>query len=175
MFMYSIDITLGAQTVTLLVDTGSGDTWIIDPYSFISSRHQTPCGSSYVYASDDLRNGALRRLGQLNVSYVDERKATGQRVNARLAAISNGIFDGNHQNLQLNAQTLGLADESNQCIGILGVGYTDNLEEPVAGRSLLRNLYGSEAIESESYSLFPTYPSGGSILFGAVDGAKIDG
>lgn len=163
LFYYSIDVVLetGGVPTALLLDTGSGESWVNGP----DGKAGFYCNTSQQYTNAAFNENSTR-YEPFNISYLDDTGASGRRFPTQI-----GI------NSWPTSHTLGIANTSDQCIGILGIGYFDHDKGGVRERkSLVRNLLDDGRIQREAYSLYPHDSDiGGSVLFGAVNNASFDG
>lgn len=175
-YFYFADITLRDQDLRLLLDTGSGSMWINDQRSSVSCDCPKVRGalldqnSLFIYQSLDLRSEGV---GTYKARYVDKTAVDGKSVSSTIRIYDqseNGRNDDIRDVVDVN-QTFGIATYSDQCMGILGIGYLADDEED--NMSLIKNLRAQHITESETYSLYhPLEATGGSILFGAYDAEK---
>jgi hypothetical protein len=179
-FMYFVDITLNNHPIRLLLDTGSGDMWVNDRKSTVdeeswtypkASTSKTSCNPALIYSGEDLRQ---HTIDPFRNKYLDGTTIEGRGVKTSLD-IGDQHMQERIGSFEIASQYLGIANESAQCTGILGVGYLDK-ETSEKGGSLLQNLRAKEIIQTEAYSLFPQNPGwGGTVHFGAIDRAKFYG
>lgn len=109
LFYYSIDVVLetGGVPTALLLDTGSGESWVNGP----DGEAGYHCSASQRYTNAAF-NESSTRYEPFKISYLDETGASGSRFPTQI-----GI------NGWPTSHTLGIANTSDQCIGILGIGY----------------------------------------------------
>jgi hypothetical protein len=186
-FFYFADVNMAGQRLRLLLDTGSGSMWINDG----SNEHAYSCPEpSVLWADSDEKplfiyndSGQLQHSTEnYSTDYLDGTRVDGTRVSSSFL-VYDQIRDQPEDNIYGNdetrtvgsvEQTFGLATNSQQCIGIMGIGYL--AEDEPEDMSLVKNLRKQERIQSDTYSLYPSpNTEGGSILFGAVDVKKFNG
>lgn len=159
----------------MLLDTGSGEMWFNDYSSSIRLGNGTSCGRNSGRIYPDYYDYSLEEsvgdIQPFSISHLDGNRASGSRdttpVQIGDLSFRNWVF----------SQTLGIADLSSQCTGILGIGFSNEAQGELTGReSLVRNLRTENHTKVEAYSLVPSESlSGGSILFGAINHARVDG
>ena len=183
-FFYFVEVDLRGQRMRLLLDTGSDSMWINDDHSnptvgcqrVVAGKYDAD-SSPFIYHDSDLRDEKSGERIPYNISYLDETQVHGILVSSSIRVydrVRDQYKDSRREDKDHDVgdvkQKFGVADISGQCIGIMGIGYGDS-EEP----RLMSNLREQRLIASESYSLYPTRSTGGSILFGAVDFKKFYG
>lgn len=181
---YSVELDIGtpSQEVTVLVDTGSSDLWVMgsnNPYcrgssdSQISSSDRIDCGEFGTFNSDRSsswsRNGSAPRF---SIQYGD-------------TTFASGIWGQDHlhlEDLNITGLSFAVANRTNSTVGVLGVGLP-GLETTNSGRTPYQYdnfpmvLKRAGATDSTAYSLYlnSLQEEHGSILFGAVDHSKYSG
>ncbi|CAL9735200.1 aspartic proteinase Mkc7p [Monosporozyma servazzii] len=181
---YSVELEIGTPTqeVTVLVDTGSSDLWVMgsnNPYcksssnSQISTSDRIDCGEFGTFDSDKSstwsRNESASRF---SIQYGDTTFASGVWGQDRLHL----------EDLNITGLSFAVANRTNSTVGVLGVGLP-GLETTNSGRNAYQYdnfpmvLKRAGATESTAYSLYlnSLQEEHGSILFGAVDNSKYSG
>ncbi|CAI7591451.1 unnamed protein product [Penicillium manginii] len=171
--LYFCNITLGtpAQSLRLVMDTGSSDLWVNTPNSTLCESKSNPCSdagtfnasasSSYSFVSSDF-----------NITYADGSTAAGDYVTDTLTVGGTTIKDFQF--------AVGFTSASSE--GVLGIGYTSNEVQSgqngdTAYNNLPKAMVQKGLIKSNAYSLWlnDLDASTGSILFGGVNTEKYHG
>jgi len=154
-----------AQTVSLVLSTGSSDLWLLDDSSTTCLQKNASCITPF-------NSGTSQTLSTVSVGGFDIAYADGS--SARGNYIKDAIFIG-EENMILQ---MGLALNSSINYGIMGIGYdsgeaTSNLTYP----NFLDELILDGYINSKAYSLWlnDLESSTGCILFGGIDTQKYYG
>ncbi|KAI2632763.1 aspartic peptidase domain-containing protein [Xylaria nigripes] len=169
---YYAEVSLGTppQPVTLILDTGSSDVWVLDSradlcHSRLMQMYFGSCFDTY-----DPRNSSTVTLAVQNgfsIQYLDDSGASGDYIKDTFQ-----IGGASIKQLQV-----GLAESSTINSGLLGIGFDTN----VAARKIYRNivdlLVDQDLIQTQAYSLYlnDLEAETGTILFGGIDTKKYIG
>ncbi|KAG1889036.1 acid protease [Suillus fuscotomentosus] len=158
---YTADVGVGSPATyyTLLVDTGSSNTWI---------------GSNKLYKQTATSRDTLHKF---KIPYADGSSVSGEEYTDTVTLSSD---------LVVNSQSIGVASEASQMgglDGILGLGPVDLTQGLVDDTSevatVMDNLYTQKTISSEVLGVFfapaSSSDSSGELTFGSYDTAKITG
>ncbi|KAG1812711.1 acid protease [Suillus variegatus] len=158
---YTADVGVGSPATyyTLLVDTGSSNTWI---------------GSNKAYKQTATSRDTLHKF---KVPYADGSSVSGEEYTDTVTLNSD---------LVVNSQSIGVASKASQMgslDGILGLGPVDLTQGLVDDTSevatVMDNLYAQKTISSEVLGVFfapaSSSDSSGELTFGSYDAAKITG
>ncbi|KAG2032183.1 aspartic peptidase domain-containing protein [Suillus americanus] len=159
--LYTADIGVGspATSYTLLVDTGSSNTWV-------------GANKAYVKTATSHDTG-----GTLYVTYGDQSYVSGEEYTDTITLNSDLVID--NQSIGVASDSSGMADLD----GILGLGPVDLTEGTVSNANevptVTDNLYTQGSISSEVLGVFfapaSSDDSGGELTFGDYDASKITG
>ncbi|KAG1868590.1 acid protease [Suillus subluteus] len=159
--IYTADIGVGspATSYTLLVDTGSSNTWIGANKAYKKTSTSQDTGST-VY-----------------VTYGDNSYVSGEEYTDTVTLNSDLVID--NQSIGVASQYSGMGDLD----GILGLGPVDLTEGTVSNAdtvpTVMDNLYAQQTISSEVLGVFfapaASDDSGGELTFGGYDASKITG
>lgn len=187
---YSITLSIGtpAQSITVLVDTGSSDLWVTgsdNPLcakngfdSFTETSTTIDCSE---YGTFDVDSSSTYSKNNTNfaISYADGSYASGFWGQDVLTL----------QDLDVSGLSFAVANYTNSTVGVLGIGLA-GLEVTYSGASLVSSTYkayqydnfpmvlkNSGAINANAYSLYLNSSDSetGSVLFGGVDHNKYSG
>ncbi|KAK6457235.1 aspartic peptidase domain-containing protein [Scheffersomyces xylosifermentans] len=163
---YATNLLIGSnkQAVTTLLDTGSSDLWVV---SKGASCQDSTCYSSGVY--DKSTSTTVKDLGTpFHIKYMDQTSSSGTWVKDDVS------FVGGPSVRQLQFADV---DSTTDRFGVFGIGYdwhesTDSLYENLP--DLLKN---QGVISTKGYSIYLSQKSAasGTIIFGGIDKAKIQG
>ncbi|AMD22457.1 HHL313Wp [Eremothecium sinecaudum] len=172
---YSVNVSIGTppQEITVLIDTGSSDLWVV--------------GSDVKCSPTDPSDPTCKALGTY-----DKTKSSGWSSNNTKFSIeyldgSYGIGEWgmdaiNMDGVKVDGLTFGVANESSTSIGVLGIGLpelesTSDDNPPHYYDNLPLLLKRNGVIARNAYSLYTNQldAKSGSILFGGVDHAKYTG
>ncbi|KAG2047767.1 acid protease [Suillus hirtellus] len=158
---YTADVGVGSPATyyTLLVDTGSSNTWI---------------GSNKPYKQTATSRDTLHKF---KIPYADGSSVSGEEYTDTVTLSSD---------LVVNSQSIGVASEASQMgslDGILGLGPVDLTQGLVDDTSevatVMDNLYAQKTINLEVLGVFfapaSSSDSSGELTFGSYDAAKITG
>ncbi|KAG2032182.1 aspartic peptidase domain-containing protein [Suillus americanus] len=159
--IYTADIGVGSPPTyyTLLVDTGSSNTWIgaNKPYQQTATSHDTG--------------------GTFYVTYGDNSYVSGEEYTDTITLNSDLVID--NQSIGVASEDSGMGDIN----GILGLGPVDLTQSTVSSAyevaTVTDNLYAQKKISSEVLGVFfapaSSDDSGGELTFGGYDASKITG
>lgn len=166
---YVADILVGSnkQKLSVDIDTGSSDLWVIDSAAGIQADYGTfdkSQSSTYKYVADGFE-----------IHYGDGSYATGEWGADTVQLSPDGPT--------VTGQTLGDASDVSQItFSIFGIGYKSNEASAAYGGNFHYdnfpvNLKKQGYVEKNAYSLFLTDKDAvhGSVLFGGIDNAKYTG
>ncbi|XXH05843.1 hypothetical protein Hte_012281 [Hypoxylon texense] len=169
---YYAQVTVGtpAQTVDLIVDTGSSDVWILDSdadlcqsrsmqvyYGYCLSTYDPSKSSTYSIVSRD----------SFSIQYVDGSGAQGDYIKDTLSI---GGAD-------IDALQMGLAENSTINSGLLGIGFAANVAASTPYPNIMDLFQEQDLIAVQAYSLYldDLFAETGTILFGGLDTRKFIG
>jgi len=170
---YYAEVTVGTpgQTVSLVLDTGSSDAWVVSEDADLcrSTRLQATYGDSCsnTYNSDDSSTYELVDASGFSIQYLDGSVAAGDYITDDFT-----IGDKTIKGLQM-----GLARQTVRGVGILGVGYPENVASQTKYPNIIDQLFEQELIDSKAFSLYlnDRRSDEGNILFGGLDKDKFIG
>ncbi|KAG0657693.1 hypothetical protein C6P45_002397 [Maudiozyma exigua] len=189
---YSVDLDIGtpAQSVTVLLDTGSSDLWVTgynNPYCISGNKESNPINSTikrsgtidcdkYGTFNSGLSSSFHRNDTSFSITYGDQSFAKGTWGQDVLS------LDG----VDISGVSFAVADNTDSNVGVLGIGFEDletttgasgYVEDPHTYPNLPVVLKTSGAIDTVAYSLYLDDAAAmeGSILFGGVDQSKYTG
>lgn len=168
-YMLNISVGTPSQQMTVQLDTGSSDLWILSTASDLCLENQCAYGAFDPQRSSSLQSNVIE--AKFESKYADGSGSSG-------SYISDNVGFGS---VNLKNVTMGLATISSIGYGLMGVGY-DSLEmiaddDPSAEYpNIINDLKSQGVIKSLAYSLWlnDIDAQTGSILFGGVDTAKFD-
>jgi hypothetical protein len=167
-FFYSTNVKIGTppQTVNLLLDTGSSDTWVFTPTTKLASRGQQPPSSVF----DPTKSKTFRANGTTYSIQYGIGSTTGNW--------GRDTFSIGGANLK--SLSIGLAYQSDTSQGIIGIGRPEAEATSKDGKmyeNLPLRLAAEGQINSAAYSLYlnDLNAQSGTILFGGVDLNKFSG
>lgn len=187
-YFATVSIGTPAQDVTLILDTGSSDAWVVsssanlcemeilqieydetcDSTCEFSCRFPYPPLLADVLPDDASSSSTYNNLGSdFEIQYVDGSSASGSYFTDDFT-----IGDKTVKDLQM-----GLADATVIGTGILGIGFVLNEAAETQYSNLVTSLVNQSLISTTAYSLYLNdyYSSTGSILFGGIDTEKFIG
>ncbi|MCJ1465266.1 hypothetical protein MMC07_003882 [Pseudocyphellaria aurata] len=171
--LYTASINVGTppQTVTLQVDTGSSDFWIVEATNgYCTDPAAKPLCQKYGTYDSASSTSRMPVDGYFGVTYVDGSGASGGFVTDTVS------FGG----YELTKFQFGEAYSSGTALGVIGLGY-QGLEAQQEGSplypTLTQALLSQQLINLNAYSIWlnDRTSSDGTILFGGVDMAKYAG
>ncbi|AMD19459.1 HCL692Wp [Eremothecium sinecaudum] len=173
-FFYTVDLKIGTpeQTVSVLLDTGSSDLWVVGSNVRCSSSEPNDDCKEYG-AFDTSQSSTWSSNGtDFYISYLDNSSASGVW----------GMDILKINDLNIDGATLAVANESSTSLAVLGVGLsaveTTNIVYPYyTYDNIPLILKRNGVIARNVYSLFTNKleAASGSILFGGIDHEKYSG
>lgn len=161
---YITDMYLGSnnQKVSVELDTGSSDLWVIGKDSGIDTSYGT---------YDSSASSSYKKLnGDLDIGYFDGSHAKGDYVTDSASLSSNGDFT-------LKDFQFGVATDTSKNIGMFGIGLTalESTDDKYA--NFPQALKDQGYIKKNAYSLYLSSndDASGTVLFGGIDHAKYTG
>ncbi|KAI1759104.1 aspartic peptidase domain-containing protein [Hypoxylon sp. FL1150] len=169
---YYAQVSVGtpAQTVDLIVDTGSSDVWVLDSdadlcqsrakqayYGYCLSTYDPSKSSTYSLVSQD----------SFSIQYVDGSGAQGDYIKDNFSI---GGAD-------IEALQMGLAENSTINSGLLGIGFAANVAASTPYPNIMNLFQDQDLIAIQAYSLYldDLFAETGTILFGGLDTKKFIG
>lgn len=170
---YYVDAQVGTpgQPVTLVLDTGSSDAWVISNQANLCTNkamqkhYDESCGPTY--DPSDSSTYALKIQGGFNITYLDGTAATGNYITDNFE-----IYNVTVKSLQM-----GLATSVETGTGVLGVGFTQDEAAQTKYPNIITELADQNFTNSRAFSLYlnDIRATTGTLLFGGVDTAKFSG
>lgn len=164
------------QTMTLAIDTGSSDVWVLSPDAQIcESSFESGPGECF-WGTFDLNSSSTFDdilPDMFDLSYADNTEAIGDYF-TDVFSFGNATVEGLQMGLGKGLTTINM--------GIMGIGYdTNEASSDIRGGkqypNLIDNLVSQGLINTAAYSLYlnDLNSSNGSILFGGIDTEKYAG
>ncbi|KAK5660688.1 hypothetical protein OQA88_12052 [Cercophora sp. LCS_1] len=170
---YFCNVQVGnpGQPVTMVLDTGSSDAWVIKPTAdlcvtpSLQQKYSDSCGNTYNYSE----SGSYKMVerGGFEIKYLDGSTARGDYISDDFTIAGTTI-----KSLQM-----GYVNQTVRGTGILGIGYSTRVTADTPYPNIVDQFVDQGIIEVRAYSLYlndrrsPT----GSILFGGIDTEKFIG
>ncbi|GMM58561.1 hypothetical protein DAKH74_051780 [Maudiozyma humilis] len=201
---YSLELGVGSdqQNVTVLVDTGSSDLWIMgsdNPFCKQAATASSP--SEWVKSHQVSSNNQINcsQYGTFDESHSRSFKSNGSyfAITYGDSTVSRGTWGHDDVVLQpqsprgglnVSALSFGVANYSNSTVGVLGIGYPqlevtysggkgNSRTTPYMYRNLPLQLKQQGRIRANAYSLYLGDPatSEGNLIFGGVDHSRYTG
>ncbi|ROW10901.1 hypothetical protein VPNG_05363 [Cytospora leucostoma] len=190
---YAVNISIGtpAQSVSLLLSPSGSDTWVLDARSSQCALYHDDYSSYYdddEYNTTDSSSTSSDCLwgsfsSNLSSSYKPQDLNDDEDYSFSYdfyASYDDGSYAyGDYFNdvitlggATVSNLTIGLVNETDMYIGVLGIGYNDSTHD-----TLPDLLLGQGLINSTAYSIWvdDEQASSGNLLFGAIDTTKFDG
>ncbi|KUI70392.1 putative aspartic-type endopeptidase opsB [Cytospora mali] len=191
---YVVNASIGTpgQSVSLVLSTSSSTTWVLDSRSELcadSSGYSTYADEGDEdYNSTDITSTTDCVWGTFSSNQSSTYESQGTSDNDdyyyeydfTLSYADGSYADGDYFNDTITLDggatvpdfTIGLVNETNMYIGVLGIGYNDSTYSNLPNRLQEQGL-----INSTSYSIWvdDEKASSGNLLFGAIDTTKFDG
>ncbi|KAI1114650.1 aspartic peptidase domain-containing protein [Nemania sp. NC0429] len=169
---YYAQVALGTppQPVTLVLDTGSSDVWVLDAHADLcqSKSLQDRFGSCLAtYEPTDSSTYKLVDPDAFQIQYLDGSGAEGDYIK-----------DSFHiGGVSINALQVGLAENSSINSGLLGIGFNTNVAADKPYPNIVDLLVNQDLIDVKAYSLYlnDLAAETGTILFGGLDTKKFIG
>lgn len=170
---YFADVQVGTpgQTVTMVLDTGSSDAWVIKPIadlcvsSALQQQYQDSCSNTFDYA----KSGSYKMVerGGFTIKYIDGSTARGDYISDDFTIAGTTI-----ESLQM-----GYVNQTVRGTGILGIGYSTRVTARTRYPNLIDQFVNQGTIAVKAYSLYlnDRRSPAGSILFGGIDTDKFIG
>lgn len=170
---YYCEVQVGTppQTVNMLIDTGSSDTWVVSHRADLCSSKELQyayldsCSATY----DETKSSTFKMVQKdgFNITYLDRRNALGDYISDDFTVAGITVKD-----LQL-----GLATKAPRGTGIMGIGYSASVATLNEYPNIIDQLVLQNRITVKAYSLYlnDRRSSSGSILFGGIDTGKFIG
>ncbi|KAK5653663.1 hypothetical protein OQA88_8693 [Cercophora sp. LCS_1] len=170
-YFAQVEIGTPGQTLSLHVDTGSTDVWVLGTSTNLCTN--TLLQATYggcLDAFDRSASSTFERVGSGNdfeIRYMDGSGASGFYF----------TDDINVGGLNVSDVQMGYAQRSTSAWGMLGIGYAKNSAARVEYPSLLDQMHDQSLIGTKAYSLYlnDVESSTGTILFGGIDTEKFYG
>ena len=170
-YFAKVQVGTPAQTVTLHVDTGSSDLWLLSETADLcnSITLQQEWGQC-VDTFDASKSSTFEVVGDgdFKITYVDETGASGDYFTDNVSLGGGKTITG----LQM-----GLARKSTSNWGMLGIGMPGALSSATEYPNIIDMMYNQKLISTKAYSLYLDDYSAesGTILFGGLDTDKFHG
>lgn len=178
---YSADILVGTpgQNITVLIDTGSSDLWVMsssNPYCSSGLAQDKSCGDNLIFDQSKSSTFSANESDPFEIQYGDGTYANGTYAQDVVVVGSINITNAN----------FALASEANSSSVVWGIGLrgTEAEADTLSGGSLTPSysnlpiqMKEQGYIDSVAYSLWldRISESSGSLLFGGVDHSKYTG
>ncbi|KAI5917263.1 aspartic peptidase domain-containing protein [Camillea tinctor] len=168
---YYADVFVGTppQPVSLVLDTGSSDVWVLDNNANICRSAKLQAYFGYCISTYNPSKSSTYSLvgDSFSIQYVDGSGATGDYIKDTFT-----VGGANITNLQM-----GLAENTNINSGLLGVGFPANVASDEKYPNIMALFEEQDLIATQAYSLYldDLYAETGTILFGGLDTEKFIG
>ncbi|KAI0405609.1 aspartic peptidase domain-containing protein [Xylaria palmicola] len=169
---YFAEVALGTppQPVTLILDTGSSDVWVLDTNADLchSRSLQFIYGTCLAtYEPADSSTYQLVDRGAFSIQYLDNSGADGDYIKDTLHIAGASI----------DALQVGLAENSTINSGLLGIGFNTNVAAAEPYPNIIDLFVEQDLIDIQAYSLYldDLFAETGTILFGGIDTRKFIG
>jgi hypothetical protein len=146
---YYTEVSLGTppQPVTLILDTGSSDVWVLDSHADLcrSPALQARYGDCLAtYNSDDSSTYSLVDKDAFSIQYLDGSGAEGDYIKDTFHIADTSI----------KALQVGLAENSTINSGLLGIGFRTNVAALEPYRNIIDLFVDQDLIDTQAYSLY---------------------
>ncbi|TGO66578.1 hypothetical protein BOTNAR_0058g00130 [Botryotinia narcissicola] len=168
-YVISVKVGTPPQDIELTIDTGSSDTWIVANTAASCTGVGLPekNGSAPVLCETPYNQNASSTVelnittDRFDIEYLDGGIAKGPYI-------ADSFVLGN---VTIKSLQMGLANDTNIKLGILGLGYPINEASDTVYPSIIDELVSQNLISTRAYSLYLDSQDSatGSLLFGAVD------
>ena len=174
MIRYETEIFVGTdpQRIVVQLDTGSSDMWVNEATSSICSAPNSKCPLYGTYTPADSRTYVPVENSYFSVSYQDQTGAAGNLATDTLTV----------SGVSIEGVQFGVAYSSGSALAVIGLGYAageQGTRESGAAPypTFSEQLVNHGLVKLNAYSLYLNDLSSptGSILYGGVDTAKIQG
>ncbi|KAI0440015.1 aspartic peptidase domain-containing protein [Xylaria telfairii] len=169
---YYAEVALGTppQPVTLILDTGSSDVWVLDTNADLcqSRTLQSLYGTCLAtYEPADSSTYQLVDQDAFSIQYLDRSGAEGDYIKDTLHIAGTSI----------EALQVGLAENSSINSGLIGIGFNTNVAADKPYPNIVDLFVEQDLIDIGAYSLYldDLYAETGTILFGGIDTKKFIG
>ncbi|TRX98504.1 hypothetical protein FHL15_000578 [Xylaria flabelliformis] len=169
---YYAEVALGTppQPVTLILDTGSSDVWVLDTNADLcqSRSLQSIYGTCLAtYEPTDSSTYKVVDQGAFSIQYLDGSGAEGDYIKDTLHIAGTGI----------EALQVGLAENSSINSGLLGIGFNTNVAADKPYPNIVDLFVEQDLINIRTYSLYldDLNAETGTVLFGGIDTKKFIG
>ncbi|KAH6652439.1 aspartic peptidase domain-containing protein [Truncatella angustata] len=165
---YVVNATVGTppQNLSFALTLSADESWVPDAqYCDADSTYLRYEGCIYGSYNHNVSSTFVRPgTGSFSASYLDGTYAYGDRIRETI-----GFLGGS----SVSNLTMGLAQQSNLWMGVMALGFNDSYSVP----NLPDRMLADGLINSTAYSLWIESEDAatGSLLFGAIDTAAIDG
>lgn len=172
---YMTDVTVGTppQPISLVIDTGSSDTFVLADFADQCSDASTaylhgPCVGGVFDLSASSTYNTITTNG-FRISYADKTGSSGDYFSD----------DFEIGGAKVSALQMGLAINTTVGVGIMGIGYTagESVTAKLRYPNLVDQLVAQKLINLKAYSLWlnDKESTTGNVLFGGIDTAKFVG
>jgi hypothetical protein len=170
---YYVDVEVGTpgQPITMVLDTGSSDAWIVSYQAdlctsrSLQNKYGDSCGPTFNPSKSSTY--ATKISDGFSITYVDQTGAQGDYItdNFKIAGVT------------VESLQMGLATTVVRGVGVLGVGFTENVAAVRQYPNLIEQLASQGFTKSRAFSLYlnDRRSESGTILFGGVDTDKFIG
>ncbi|GAW23308.1 hypothetical protein ANO14919_128640 [Xylariales sp. No.14919] len=169
---YYADVALGTppQPVTLILDTGSSDVWVLDADADLCQSRTLQLYYGTCLATYDHTNSSTYEIVDRNafsISYLDGSGAEGDYIKDTFHIAGTSI----------KALQVGLAENSTINSGLLGIGFNTNVAADEPYRNIIDLFVDQNLIDTQAYSLYldDLRAETGTVLFGGIDTKKFIG
>ncbi|KAI0868296.1 aspartic peptidase domain-containing protein [Hypoxylon argillaceum] len=169
---YYAQVALGTppQPVTLILDTGSSDVWVLDANADLcqSRRLQNLYGTCLAtYEPADSSTYKLVDPDAFAIQYLDTSGAEGDYIKDTFHIAGTSV----------DALQVGLAENSSINSGLLGIGFNTNVAADAPYPNIVDLFVDQDLIAIKAYSLYldDLYAETGTVLFGGIDTKKFIG
>ncbi|KAI1345537.1 aspartic peptidase domain-containing protein [Xylaria sp. FL0043] len=169
---YYAEVSLGTppQPVTLILDTGSSDVWVLDSHADLCQDQELQYTYGTCLATYDPTSSSTYALVDpdgFSIQYLDSSGAEGDYIKDtfRIGGAS------------IKALQVGLAENSTINSGLLGIGFNTNVAAVDPYHNIVDLFVDQKLIETQAYSLYldDLFAETGTILFGGIDNKKFIG
>ncbi|KAI0423566.1 aspartic peptidase domain-containing protein [Xylaria sp. FL1042] len=169
---YYAEVSLGTppQPVTLILDTGSSDVWVLDSHADLCQDRDLQYYYGTCLATYDPTSSSTYALVDrdgFSIQYLDSSGAEGDYIK-----------DTFHiGGASIKALQVGLAENSTINSGLLGIGFNTNVAALDTYRNIVDLFVDQDLIDTQAYSLYldDLFAEVGTILFGGIDNKKFIG